>query len=63
MIPEEIKKPTKRNTFKYNLKKYHLQKNFSFANDFDIIIIVIIIINIVIIFIIINPLNASFALI
>ena len=62
MIPEEIKKPTKRNTFKYNLKKYHLQKFFSFANDFDIIIIIITI-NIVIIFIIINPLNASFALI
>ena len=61
MIPEEIKKPTKRNTFKYNLKKYHLQKFFSFANDFDIIIIITI--NIVIIFIIINPLNASFALI
>ena len=62
MIPEEIKKPTKRNTFKYNLKKYHLQKIFSFANDFDTIIIIITI-NIVIIFIIINPLNASFALI
>ena len=61
MIPEEIKKPTKRNTFKYNLKKYHLQKFFSFANDFDIIIIITL--NIVIIFIIINPLNASFALI